>query len=237
MLGSTNWRIAAIVAFSVVVGVPLAGTGVATAALRPHHFVVVKFVPSANQVTLQIPTPPCRHGPPGCVWRLLVNEPFVPGEPLLGTATGMSGLLTVTYPSTVCGVVQGDASGMSTGSMRWRYKVGHRMTIVCPVTRTAHPPAVTPTAVVTSSQPLTGSPSTSSPPASSHTVQAPAIAPLPFTGIDIKPLALIGLAMVMGGLVFLTTLKGRRRALRWLGYAVQIQAARASRASLWLLGE
>ena len=144
MLGSTSRRIAAVVAFSVVVGVPLAGTGVATAALRPKHFVVIKFVPSANEVTLQIPTPPCRHGPPGCVWRLLVNEPFVPGEPLLGVVTGTSGLLTVTYPSTVCGVVQGDASGMSAGSGRWRIKVGHRKTIVCPVTTTAtHPQRIT----------------------------------------------------------------------------------------------
>ena len=70
-----------------------------------------------------IPTPGCR--PDGntvaCQWELVVNEPAVPGQPVVGMATGTSGVLQVPYPS-FCGVIQADAM---VGPPE-RLEVGHR---------------------------------------------------------------------------------------------------------------
>ena len=227
-------------AISIAVGVTLSGMGVAGAAPQPSKFVIIKINQSLHEVTLQIPTPPCKHGPPGCVWKLSVNEPLLPGDPELGVATGTSGILTVTYPSTVCGTVQGDAgvllqADVSVGGQTWRYKVGHRMIIVCPPT--------TPTTNVPTQPPNEGTPpSPSSGPTFTANgpepaVKTAALAQLPFTGIDLTPMALIGMSLVLCGLVLASRLDERRRALRRLYGTVQVQRARASQASRWFLGE
>ena len=244
-------RLAWLGAGLVVAGVALTGVGVASAATRPSRFVVIKFLPALNEVTLTIPTPPCPNGPPGCIWRLWVDEPFAPGAPALGSATGTTGTLVVTYPSTVCGTVQGDASvtlqaDVSVGGEVWRYKVGHRTDIPCPppgppspppTSPPTPPPAVTATTVTPATTP-TASPSTpdggTTP---TKAVQTAAISQLPFTGIDLEPMALAGLASVLAGLLLATRLEERRRALRRLHVAAQVQRVRAARASRWFLGE
>ena len=46
--------------------------------------------------------------PVACTWELVVNEPFVPGQPVVGAVFGTSGVLHVSYPP-FCGVIQADA--------------------------------------------------------------------------------------------------------------------------------
>jgi hypothetical protein len=248
----------------IMAGLVLTGVGVANAAARPSRFVVITFLPAQHEVTLTIPTPPCKHGPPGCIWRLWVNEPFVPGAPALGSAVGTTGTLVVTYPATLCDTtVQGDASvtlqaDVSVGGEVWRYKVGHRMELpACPTpgsTTTTTTPVgpggttttttVTPTTAVTPTTTATAT-ATASPVATSTTdpttptkaVQTAAISQLPFTGIDLEPMALLGMASVLAGLLLATRLEQRRRALRRLHYTAQVQRVRALRASRWFLGE
>jgi hypothetical protein len=60
---------------------------------------------------------------------------------------------------------------------------------------------------------------------------------LPFTGLDVKPLALAGAVLILFGLFILTSLEQRRRALRRVGSAVSTGAAYSSRASHWFLGD
>ena len=163
------------------------------------------------------------------------GAPFAPGAPQLGEAIGTSGLLTVTYPSTVCGTVQGDASvimqaDVSVGGPAWRFEVGHRMAIPCP---TGAP--TTPAAAVTQ-LPNTGTPGdggTTGPDGGAPAVKTAALAQLPFTGIDLTPMALIGLTLVLAGVLLAMGLEGLRR----LPSTLQLQRARASRASHWFLGD
>jgi hypothetical protein len=301
-------------AVSIALGVTLVNMGVASAASRPSAFPIIKFIPAENEVTLLIPTPPCRNTPPGCVWKLSVNEPFAPGTPLLGVAIGTSGLLTVTYPPLTCGVIQGDASreiqaDVSVGSQHFRLEVGHRLTIACPGTTTTTKPGGGTTTTTkpgggtttttkpgggtttttkpggggttTTTKPGDGGGTTTTKPGSGtattrpvstkpvktkpvktgasssttavaavsgttsssstepvgHAVQDAALTQLPFTGLDVRPLGLFGIVLVALGLALVGTLETRRRALRRLRYAAQIQASRASRASRWFLGD
>jgi hypothetical protein len=69
------------------------------------------------------------------------------------------------------------------------------------------------------------------------TATSPTPATLPFTGLDVKPLALIGTALILLGLLILSTLEQRRRALRRVSAAVRTTPDHASRASRWFLGE
>ncbi len=248
-------RRAAFAAIVIAVGVTQATTGVATAAPRPNKFVVVRIDASAHQVTLQIPTPSCVHSPPGCVWLLAVDQPFTAGDPQLGMVTGTSGLLTVTYPASACGVVQGDAEvtvpGRTAGSERWRYKVGHRIDLPCPPTGPTHPDPTTPAPPTTPSAPTTptaavtpvsnpGTPTdggTTGSGGATPAVKTAVLTQLPFTGIDLTPMVLIGTLLVAAGLALTSGLEGRRRTFRWLVGTAQIQRARASQASRWFLGE
>ena len=230
----------------VALGVALIGSGPASASGR-GAFPIIKFWPTDKVVTLEIPSPPCRGShPPGCVWRLIVNEPKVPAQTLVGTAQGTSGILTVAYPENFCGEIQADAE---VGPAPWSLVIGHRATIqtaaVCdPVTApttvtpttatpTTTPPATTPTAQL----PFTGSASTST--TNPVLVAQTTLERLPFTGVDVKPLAIVGTFLILLGLNILTTLEQRRRALRRVGYAVRSSpaSAYASRASRWFLGE
>jgi hypothetical protein len=217
------WRIRGLAIITIVVGVALAGMGSGAAAQRsPGKFAVIKFFPSLHQVTLTIPTPPCKQGPPGCVWRLWVNEPFAPGAPVLGTVTGTSGVLTVTYPATVCGTVQGDASvtlqaDVSEGGPTVRHKFGHRLTITCPPnSANSRPPTTTPDP--TTQLPFTGAVSGSpTDPASTSRVATTtaAVSQLPFTGVDVRPLAVIGIALILLGLMLVTRPERQRRVVHW----------------------
>ena len=208
---------------SIMVGVALTGIATATAAPGPSKFAIVKFLPSLNEVTLTVPTPPCRKGPPGCVWQLWVNEPFAPGAPVLGTATGTSGVLTVTYPSTVCGTVQGDASvalqaDVSVGGLTFRHLFGHRLTIQCTTTTATADPQTAPPTGPTTQLPFAGVIS-SSPTDPGTTATAArttaAVVQLPFTGLNVRPLAIIGSVLVLLGLMLVTRREHQRRLLDW----------------------
>lgn len=247
---TSRWLAVAAVGL-VALGVMLIGSGTASASGR-GAFPVIKFWPTDKVVTLQIPSPPCRgEHPPGCVWMLTVNEPDVPAQTLVGTAQGTSGILTVAYPRNFCGVIQADAA---VGPAPWSLVIGHRATIqtaeVCdPVTAptsvtpttatpTTTPPANTPPANTPQAQlPFTGSASTST--TNAALVAQTTLERLPFTGVDVKPLAIVGTFLILLGLNILTTLEQRRRAMRRVGYAVRSSpaSAYASRASRWFLGE
>jgi hypothetical protein len=244
---SRRWLAVAAVGL-VALGVALIGSGTASASASGRGaFPIIKFWPTDKVVTLQIPSPPCRgEHPPGCVWMLTVNEPNVPAQTLVGTAQGTSGILTIAYPKNFCGVIQADAT---VGPAPWSLVIGHRATIqtarVCDpvtapttVTPTTAPPTTTPPANAPQAQlPFTGSASTSTTDAA--LVAQTTVERLPFTGVDVKPLAIVGTFLILLGLNILTTLEQRRRALRRVGYAVRSSpaSAYASRASRWFLGE
>lgn len=92
----------------------------------------LRFNDNAHVVTMAIPTSSCRpdHKTTTCTWGLFVNEPFAPGQPVVGMAIGASGVLSVAYPA-FCGVLQADAVVLPP----LRKIVGHRHlinTCACP---------------------------------------------------------------------------------------------------------
>jgi hypothetical protein len=68
---------------------------------------------------------------------------------------------------------------------------------------------------------------------------ATAQATLPFTGLEVKPLAIAGMALILLGLGIGTTHQQRRRALARAGYYVRTSrgAAYTTRAGRWFVGE
>jgi hypothetical protein len=101
-------------------------TPAAAATAADTDFAHIKFDDQAHIVTLTIPTAPCRHDrhTTSCNWELLVNEPYVPGQPVVGAVFGTSGVLSVSYPA-LCGVLQADALVGPPPRM----EVGHRHVI------------------------------------------------------------------------------------------------------------
>ena len=154
---------------------------------------IIGFDDADHLARLVLPNPPC---PPdtGCVWMLRVNEPEVAGGPLVGSVTGTSGILTVAFPA-FCGVIQADAL---VGPAPWRIERGIRETIdLC-----TSPPNVTPTANTPEKSPAS---ELSSVPFTASTTPGhtdPTGAQLPFTGLDVRPLGLLGAGLVLiGGLL------------------------------------
>jgi LPXTG-motif cell wall-anchored protein len=181
--------------------------------------VQIAFDDAAQQVALTIPTPSCPAGEEVCKWILFVNEPKVPGKPVVGSAKGTTGVLTVKYPSHFCGVIQADARS----GPPWAQVYGLFHTIKSsgcappdsttttlsspPTTQAQAPPTVSaasiPPAVVASVSATSTTPSTE-PPAATHTsaTDGPA-GQLPFTGADIALLSWLGLTGLVTGLVLL----------------------------------
>jgi hypothetical protein len=162
--------------------------GVAPAAGAAERSPVLTF--SSDRVTLTLPTQGCPHRRPDCEWMLFVNEPMT-GK-LVGTATGpgtTTGALTVALPAFFCGVVQGDAL---VGPSPWKKVVGHKVTVQtsasCSLPFTA---ANVGTAGTT--------------PAVAKLTQ------LPFTGIDVKPLTILGVSLTLLGFLMATDFDRRRR--------------------------
>ena len=209
-------------------------SGTASASVPPNAFPTIRFWSAQNEVTLQVPTPACPASRPSCEWTLFVNEPDVPAQTMVGAVSGTSGILTVAYPADFCGVIQADAI---LGPSPVRLEVGHQRAVTTapdcpPITTTPTPkpnPGASgdgppsPTGTGTSTGTSTGTPTLTN--VIAHPASADA-AQLPFTGIDIKPMGYIGVAMVVAGLLLLCTLEKRRRALQ--------HVARVSR---WLVGE
>jgi hypothetical protein len=239
---------------SVVVGAMFVAVGAASAQSRVGANAVVTFWPSSHEVTLTVPSPPCPASNPSCTWLLEVNEPDVPAQTVLGTAMGTSGILTVSYPADFCGVIQADAL---IGPSPWYLKYGHQDTVgsncataVTPSAPPANPPNNTPAAVVPTSQlpySATATPTTSdatpATAAAANGTQAvtatTAATQLPFTGVNVKPLVLMGSALILAGLYVLTTIEQRRRALARVGSSVRSNpvGVKTSRISRWFLGD
>lgn len=210
------------------------GTTLSAAAGPPMATPV--FDDAARQVTLTIPTPPCAPGQEGCKWLLFVNEPDVPGKPVVGSVTGTVGVLMVHYPPNFCGVLQADARTgppwVQVRGLRHTVSTDHcapppTITTTTTTTTTTAPPV--PPIVAASGQPPaepatpagqpTALPFTAGGAASpSTTVPTSAAARLPFTGLDFKPLWIFGLSLVAFGLTLLGSGPRWRRLLHRLKY-------------------
>ncbi len=155
--GVGPWRIVtAGCVLAVGFGLVLAA-GVASASSVVRPVAVLRF---GSNVTLDVPgTCPMRH--PNCEWMLSVDEPGVPAQTVVGTATSTSGRLVVAYPRGFCGVVQAD---VLIGPAPWRLQFGHKTSICIPVTAINQTPTVLPfSQTVTSALPLRGVTSTGVP--------------------------------------------------------------------------
>ncbi|MGD0393686.1 MAG: hypothetical protein ABSC41_13695 [Acidimicrobiales bacterium] len=250
--------------------------GTASASTPIGHFPTIKFWNSYKVVTMDVPERAwCPKTEPYCEWQLFVDEPDIPSQTVVGTATGTSGILTVHYPKNFCGVIQADAI---VGPSPWLYQFGHRKMIkngscnttttttlrppptttttlrppprttttrpcICTTTTKpkSHPKTTTTTTTTANSLPFT---STSSPPAvvgnqDVSTTTTKAVAELPFTGADVRPLVLIGSALIVMGIYILTTLEQRRRTMRRMATSMRTSAAAgyATRTSRWFLGD
>jgi len=86
----------------------VAGTASASTPLDRHP--VIRFWNSYDKVTMTAPPQRwCPASKPACVWILFVDEPDVPPQPVVGSASGTSGEMEVAYPTDFCGVLQADA--------------------------------------------------------------------------------------------------------------------------------
>jgi hypothetical protein len=240
-------RASAVAIAMVTLGLVAAISGTASASVTPNVFPIIKFWPTTNQVTLQVPN--CDGRLPTCEWMLYVNEPDVPGQTLVGDVVGSSGILTVAYPADFCGVIQADAI-LETNPVK--LEVGHQAAVTtasdCPPVTKDTVPTPKPLPGTTGTDPVspsgtgtdtgtgtgTGAVTLTNDPAHAAAAEA---AQLPFTGIDIKPMGYIGVAMVFAGLLLATTLEKRRRALRRLKASTDVATQHAARVSRWFLGQ
>ncbi len=194
----------------VMLALACAGVGMAmatgTAWSGPAHsrHPVLKFDSEQHHVQLTIPTLACPGSNQNCEWLLYVNEPSVPGQPVVGFATGSSGTLTINYPI-LCGVMQAD---VLVGPAPWRYKFGHRRRLdTCGAPTSA-------VAVGGPGTPVTASLPFSDPAGPSTAVAGTNGAQLPFTGFDVQTLLVVGMALLVLGSALLSTVEFRRRIIR-----------------------
>ena len=212
----------------------------------------------AGEAKLVIPTPSCSAAYPNCHWMLFMNFPLLPGQPRVGYVTGTHGVLVLPFPK-FCGVIQVDTlRGPLSNSSTWEYKTGMREKIhtcgdpTTTTTTTTRPHSTTTTTTkprsttTTTAAPKVAATASSNPPtaalpftdATSTPSTQPAAAQLPYTGIDFKPLAILGSTLVILGGLMLSTVESRRRTL---GRATAIKLddvkGGARRTSSWFLGE
>jgi hypothetical protein len=189
--------------------------GVASAGV-PGRSPVISF--SSDNVTLTLPIQGCPPRRPDCEWMLFVNEP-VTGK-LVGTATvpgtatvkGSPVGVSVALPAGFCGVVQADAL---IGPSPWRKVAGRKVTVQTSASCSLPFTAVTAVTPVTAPAP-------------------PKLTQLPFTGIDVKPLTLLGLSITMLGMLLATHFDQRRNALQRAKVRTSSTTAAVSR---WLFGD
>jgi len=216
---------------------------------RGYSHAVLRFNVAAAEAVLTLPTPPCPVAEPGCVWRLIINEPKAPGAPVVGSVTGTSGVLTLPFPA-YCGVIQADAQIGPVWVQRngIRHKIDNCVTP--PTTSTTASTSTTTTSTTVVKQPVVSATSTTPTtsaalPFTAATTAATtakpatvAAAQLPFTGLDIRPMILVGAALVLFGGLLLTTVESRRRALRRAS-AIRLEHLKegSRRTSSWFLGQ
>ncbi len=252
---------AALAIMMLTVGGSMVTAGVAEGAQSAGARPILIFNSAAQQAQLTIPTPPCPKSDKHCKWMLYMNLPTMPMQPRVGYVLGKSGTLTIDYPK-FCGQIQADAL---VGPAPWIYKTGIRTQIhTCHETTTTTttttsttstttttttttrptttsstvPPVVaasstTPTTAATSSALPFSDPSTTSTPAVEKTA-----AELPFTGVDIKPLGLIGTMLIILGGILLSTVESRRRMFRRAA-AVNLDQVKdgVRNTTAWFLGQ
>ena len=165
-----------------------------------------------------------------------MNLPKEPGMPVAGQVTGTSGVLALDYPN-YCGYFQVD---VLIGPSPWMIVSGvrHPDFACVPPTTTTTTTTTTPVVVSSTTVPPNVASSTTVPNGSSSvpfTATSGTTTPsqLPFTGMEIKPLAILGgLLILIGGMV-LTTVESRRRLLLRATGPVK---SGARKTSSWLLG-
>ena len=136
-----NRWLAAVAALLIALGSMLVVVGSASASTPIGHFPTIRFWNAYNVVTMTVPARAwCPKTEPFCEWQLFVNEPDIPSQTVVGTATGTSGILTVNYPKDFCGVIQADAI---VGPSPWLYQYGHKHTIKTSKTCDGHPSTTT----------------------------------------------------------------------------------------------
>ena len=215
--------IASVIAVTVVAA---AAAGTAWGASGPSS-AIITFDDVAQQVTLQIPDPPCDVTEPNCVWKFFLNEPKESVD--VATIFGTSGTLTLPYPANFCGIIQADAYVGPSMNGPWVPKRGWQHQI--PPTGACAPPSVPSTTDTAPASTTTTDggppPAAASQPPVAPTVAAASVTPttvttttvpsktdaavttLPFTGTDITPLALLGLTLVTLGLCLLVRRRSR----------------------------
>ena len=124
--GRADRWLAVVAVFLVALGATMIFSSTASASARVSWYPVIRFWNTYDVVTLAVPVrcPPSK--PSHCVWYLVVNEPDIPAQTLVGEASGTSGILQVHYPSDFCGVIQADAE---VGPAPLLFFVGHKMDI------------------------------------------------------------------------------------------------------------
>jgi len=224
----------------VALGAGLVTAGAATASPGHLHYPVLRIDNALHQVQLTIPTPACPPSDAGCQWMLYVGEPLVTGKPTVAVVTGTSGRLTLPFPA-FCGILQADAL---LGPAPWTRQAGTRKKIsTCPGTA----PGGSTTPGVDGGTPG-GNPSAlpfitaGEPQAPASAVQAAdaagaPVAQLPFTGLDVEPLAATGWGLVLAGGLLLVPV-GLRRRLRARAAAVGVADWRdgVRRTGMWFFG-
>ena len=256
--------VAALALILVVSGSAMFCAGTAWATTAPPTNPVLLFDNAAGVAKLVIPTPSCSAAIPNCHWMLYMNLPLLPHQPRVGIVIGTHGVLVLPLPK-FCGVIQADALvGPLSNPATWVYKVGIRervhtcgypTTTTTTTTTTRPDPTTTTTTRPRSTTTTTVAPkvaaTASSDPATTATTAAlpfteatstsstqPATAQLPFTGLDFKPLAILGSALVILGGLMLSTVESRRRMLQ-RATAIKLDDVKdgARRTSSWFLGQ
>lgn len=212
---------AVVVVSALVAAAPTAA--VAAPATSTHPIIIFDDV--AHQAELIIPTPACPSTQPNCQWKFFLNTPKLSID--FAIVYGTSGTLVIPYPKGFCGVIQADAYI----GPPWVAQRGFQHTISSdcttptpPVTPPVTPPTppVAPPAVVATSTTTTTTQPAEPPTVSATTIEpaAPAVGTpkyvaatqqqdLPFTGLNVILLLVVGSGSVALGIGLLT--RRRRR--------------------------
>jgi hypothetical protein len=119
------YRLAAVVAITMVAtGAAMVSAGTAWGVSGHYPYPVLRANDATQNFELTIPRH-CPEANPDCVWMLFVDEPKVPGHPIVAMVKGTSGTLAVPYPA-FCGVLQADAL---IGPAPWQQTIGIRKTL------------------------------------------------------------------------------------------------------------
>lgn len=224
----------------------------------------LRFDTYLRQAVLVIPNPPCPKSWRRCHWMLYVDNVNAP-EPH-SWVVGTSGRLSLpvddcgyyqadalvdsgsywnwTYVTGIRETIDYCPSTTSTSSSTSTTSTSTTSTTGPPHTSDSTPPSTGAPAVAASSTtpttadlPFTGSTTVDTAAPTTGAPDAAASATLPFTGVDLRPLLILGSTLILVGGLLLSSFESRRRLLRRAA-AVRPShvASGARRASSWFLG-